>query len=309
MNVSSRSRVFICAPTYREPGKIASFLESMQFINYRPLTVIIANASPGDETEQLIARNGDSVDFDLRQVDGVNSEFWSGTINRALRVARTEAGYGDWVVMMNVDIVFNTDIIEGLIHSANLLGISQVGALCHAAGRVISSGVKVQSWALGLNRHPMAGFPLSEVQSGYFQEVDFLPARCVLFPAAFLHQVGLVSEKMLPHYGADNEYTHKLIAQGCRAYVVGDVRVECDVENTGVSVYSARKTLRKRIEQSMSIRNSSNVLYRMRYLRLTYPWWALPTAMLSYLARSLLEIGLGGTRIRRIFSRNERGFS
>jgi hypothetical protein len=47
---------------------------------------------PGDETDQLITHNSGLVDFDLRQVDGVNSEFWSAWSTRRSNETRADDG-------------------------------------------------------------------------------------------------------------------------------------------------------------------------------------------------------------------------
>lgn len=306
----SNSRVFICAPTFREPEKVSAFLESISFIKYRPLSVIISNALPGDESEKIINDKAKIVDYDLRQVKGISSEYWSATINRALRLVQYETTDNDWIVMMNVDIIFNTDIINILLTTAiNLNQLCQVGAMFYSNGKVVSSAVKVRSWILGLNRHPSAGKLLKEIPVNYIQEVDFLPSRCLLFPSKMLKCTGLISEYLLPHYGADYEYTHRLIKFGCKAFLVGDARIESDIKNTGDSVYSNETDMKDRVKKLISIKNPSNPLYRFRFLKMTYPFWALPSAIISYSFKTLIEIVLGGDRITRIFSRNESGFS
>jgi GT2 family glycosyltransferase len=306
----SSPRVFICAPTFKEPSKILFFIQSLNHINYRPLTVLISNANPGDESESIITKNSEIVDYDLRQINGLNSEFWSGTINRALNVASQEANDEDWIVMMNVDILFSCDIISKLLENALKIGFPcQVGALFYSDKKVVSSGVKVKSWMLGINRHPWAGSLISEVPDDYFEEMDFLPSRCLLFPSLFLKKAGLVLAKQLPHYGADYEFTRRLINIGCKAYLIGDARIESDLNNSGNSVYSQKNSFLIRLKKINSIRNSSNLIYRTRFISLTYPIWAMPSAILSYLIRTIIETVLGGERIRKLFSKKERGFS
>lgn len=310
MTTASSPRVFVCAPTFREADKVAHFLASFRNVRYRPLTVLVVNASPGDDTERLLRAESAVVDYDLRQIDGVAAEFWTGTINRALRVVRDEAGPDDHLLLMNVDIGFDTDIVSGLVeHATRIGGGCQVGALGHAEGRVVSSGVEVRSWALGLNRHPLTGFTLDEVPAGYVREVDFLPSRCTLVPARVLRECGLMEERLLPHYGADYEFAHRLVAHGHRAFLLGDVRIESDVSNTGASVFSRTTTFGERVSQLGSIKNPSNVRYRTNFLRLTYPAHALPTAILSYLARTVAEVTLGGDLLRRLLPARERGLS
>jgi GT2 family glycosyltransferase len=302
-------RVFLCVPTFKEPSKVLAFLQALNFIKYRPITVLIANANPGDQSESIIYEKSKLVDYDLRQVDGISSEYWSGTINRALTVALQESNDDDLLVIMNIDIQFESDVINQLINNIDMLGCSQVAAICHNNGRVISSGVIVRSWFAGINRHPMAGYYLSDIPSNYSIEVNFLPTRCLMVPISEVKRNGIMLDKSLPHYGADYEFTRRLALNGCPAYLLGNVNVECDISNTGASVFDRADTIFQRLNSCTSIKNPSNLRYRLRFITCTYPWWARPTAMCSYIIRTFLEVIFGGVILRRLFPGKERGFS
>ena len=310
MSSPSLPHVWVCAPTFREADKVAHFLASFRHVRHRPLTVLVVNASPGDETERVIRAEAAAVDYDLRQIDGVAAEFWSGTINRALRLVQAEAAPDDLLLLMNVDIGFDDDIVSALVARMRAHdGRCQIGALGHAEGRVVSSGVEVRSWVLGLNRHPLNGFALAEVPAGREDRVDFLPSRCTMVQARVLRDLGIMEERLLPHYGADYEFSHRLVAAGYPAFLNTDIRIMSDVSNTGTSVFSRRTTFTQRLSQLSNIKNPSNVRYRTNFLRLTYPMHALPTAILSYLARTLTEVTLGGEALRRLLPGRERGMS
>ena len=124
-----------------------------------------------------------------------------------------------------------------------------------------------------------------------------------------LRDLGIMEDRLLPHYGADYEFSHRLVAAGYPAFLNTDIRIMSDVSNTGTSVFSRRTTFTQRLSQLSNIKNPSNVRYRTNFLRLTYPMHALPTAILSYLARTLAEVTLGGEALRRLLPGRERGMS
>src|SRR6266446_7037476 len=215
------SKVFIVVPTFRETEKVGSLLQSVRHLHHRPLELVVVNADPGDATSQLLAREAKHGDLIIHEEPGIPEQFWSGTVNRGLRRVARRSRSGDWVLLMNVDVIFHNDIVGALLHAALRRSPCQIGAVAHARGNVISSGVQVKSWMLTLNRHPLAGLREGHIPKGVCIPVDFLPTRCLLFPADALKNVGLVQERRLPHYGADYEFSLRLARHGYAAFLLG----------------------------------------------------------------------------------------
>ena len=53
-----------------------------------------------------------------------------------------------------------------------------------------------------------------------------------------LRDLGIMEDRLLPHYGADYEFSHRLVAAGYPAFLNTDIRIMSDVSNTGTSVLS-----------------------------------------------------------------------
>jgi len=302
-------RVIACAPTYREPEKVADFLKSCQNIKYRPFKLIIVNANPGDETSKIIEKYKVLTDYEISEVYGQADEFWSGTVNRGLKVVLKDAQPDDWVLISNIDIKFTHDIVSPLLEEAIKHRNCQIGAICTSDHHVISSGVQIKSWLATLTHHPYAGVNVNDLESNLLIKVDYLPTRCVIFPAETLTKVGLVADKWLPHYGADYEFTRRLARAGYTPYIYTGVSIEVDTKNTGKSVYSRESSRFERISNLMSIKNPSNPRFRIIFVLLVYPLYAIPTAVVAYLLRSLIEISFDKHLIVSIVGKHERGFS
>ncbi len=305
----NQHRVFACVPTYCEPQKVAELIQSFRCVRYRPFELFIINANSGDQTSNIISIEKSLVEFEINEISGVATEFWSATVNRGLRQIVQKAEEEDWVLLMNVDVKFKLDIISLLMCKALEQGYCQIGALGIANGHVISSGVKVKSWLLTLTQHPLAGFNINKVPDDLLIPVDYLPGRCMLFPVKCISQVGLIANKLLPHYGADYEFSRRLAKSNCLPYLYSDARVESDIKNTGKSVFASTMSLRERLSNLMIIKNPSNPKYRINFVFMTYPGYAIPTAIILYLIRTLLETCLGGDKLQKLFDNKERGFS
>jgi GT2 family glycosyltransferase len=302
-------KVIACVPTYCEPQKVAKYLESCKFIKHRPFQLIIVNANPGDETSEIIEQEKKLTDYEIVEVCGQNDEFWSATVNRGLRLISENAKPEDWVLISNIDIVFDTDIVRLLLEQALKQGSCQMGAIFTSNNYAISSGVQVKSWMATLTVHPYAGRNIDNIPDDLLIKVDYLPTRCMLFSVEALTKVGLISDKWLPHYAADYEFSRRLTRAGYVPYLYTGGRIEVDKENTGQSVYSSQTSFSERISNLMNIKNPSNPKFRIVFVLLVYPLYAIPTATFFYLLRTVIEVILSKKQIFILFGKNERGFS
>jgi GT2 family glycosyltransferase len=301
--------VIVCIPTYRETEQVITYLRCCRLIQYRPLKIIIINASPGDKTSEIIAQERCYVDYEIIEVHGESSEFWSATVNRGLRKAIEIADLNDYVLISNIDIEFEEDIASLLV--AKLLEDEkrQISVLCLSKGTALSSGVKVKSWITTSTYHPFSGMDESQIPVNCLEEVNYLPTRSLITPIAAIKEVGLAAHRCLPHYGADYEFSRRLAKAGYTPFIYTGARIEVDTKNTGKSVYSNSSSFLSRLLSLMSIRNPSNPWYRTILVLLVYPWYAWPTAILAYLLRTLIEVFFARERIASTFGKKGRGYS
>jgi GT2 family glycosyltransferase len=304
----THNRVFACVPTFREPEKVADFLKSCFSIVYRPFKLIIINANPGDKTSKIIEKYRVLTDYEIIEVYGKADEFWSATVNRGLKIVLKDARPDDWVLISNVDIKFSHDIVSLLLEKATQHRNCQIGAICTSDNHIISSGVKITSWLATLTRHPYAGLNVNDVENNLLIKVDYLPTRCVMFPVETLAKVGLIADKWLPHYGADYEFSRRLARAGYAPYIYTRVSVEIDTKNTGKSVYSTKIGFFERMSNLMSMKNPSNPRFRIAFVLLVYPLYAIPSAVIAYLVRTAIEVIFDPQCIVSSFGKHERGF-
>lgn len=300
-------KVYAVAPTFREPKAVGRLLACFEVVSYPEYELLLVNAAPGDETSALVLSQQQRVR--ARELQGRPDLFWSGSQNIALGVVLAEARDTDLLLLLNVDVTFQSDVISQLVGIYRTRPRTQLGAVACTAGIVMSSGVKVRSWALAQNTHPLAGRKASAIPAGYCEPMDFLPTRCVLFPVEAVRKAGLINERRLPHYGADYEFTNRLRRHGYQPFLCGDVKVDNDVSNTGYDLYHRDLTLAQRLRRLTSIKSPYNPKYRTNYALLTFPWYCVPSAILVYWLKTMVEVLCGGRVLRKVFSGTDRGFS
>jgi GT2 family glycosyltransferase len=297
---------FVVVPTFKEEHKVVQLLECFSRVRSDRIRIVIVNGNPGDETSRRLDGWRDKRALEIR---GNPDCFWSGLVNLGLRYVLQCSEEKEFVIIMNADVEFDHDVLEPLIAKARQTANCQLAAVTIGEQRVLSSGVKVVSWSLTINRHPLAGSPPADLPADTLIPVDFLPTRCTLIPFEAVARAGLIAEVQLPHYGGDNEYTNRVRRLGYQPYIYTGACVRVDTANTGTDVFHRRVSLAKRIRSLFSIKSTANPLCRLRFVRLVYPWYAWPSAMLLYTMRSFVEVLFGGAAIRFVIRRRECGFS
>lgn len=293
-------------PTFRETVKVERVLKCFARECSDDVQILVVNGDPGDETSRYLQELHDDR---VLEIHGKPDLFWSGLVNLGIEHVMQCGAKKEFIILMNADVEFDHDILAPLIAKARQIKKCQLAAVTVGRQVVVSSGVKVVSWLLTINRHPLAGSPPTTVPTDALIPVDYLPTRCTLIPFEAIEQAGLVAQAALPHYGGDNEYTNRIRRLGYQPYIYTGVSVRVDTANTGVNVFHRSVSLRKRIGSLLSIKSSSNPLCRLRFVTLVYPWYAWPSAMLMYTLRSLMEALCGGAVIRCVLRWRESGFS
>lgn len=306
MIVMSLALTYVIVPTFRECSKVAQLLACFAAVRHEGLRILIANGDPGDETSRYLRELGDARVIEIAGHPGL---YWSGLVNLGLRHALQAETPCEYVIIMNADVVFDGDVITPLIRKARATPNTQLAAVTVAGGRVVSSGVKIVSWLLTINRHPLAGTLPTQLPNDDLVPVDFLPTRCTLIPFEYVKKAGLIAEAELPHYGGDNEYTNRVRRLGCAPCIFTGVQVQVDAGHTGTDVFHRQIPIGKRIRSLFALKSTANPIYRIRFVRMAYPWYAWPSAIVLYTLRSILEVLLGGNVIKFIIRRKESGFS
>ena len=160
---------FVIIPTFREKNKIEALLKCFSHVEAENLKILIVNGNPGDETIAYLERLDHARVLEL---PGNPDLFWSGLVNLGLRHVLHHETNQEFVIIMNADVEFTGDILAPLIAKAKATPKAQLAAIVTSEQKVISSGVKVVSWSLTFNRHPLSGTLLKNLWPDRFHGIS-----------------------------------------------------------------------------------------------------------------------------------------
>jgi GT2 family glycosyltransferase len=291
----------VVVPTFREPHHIERLLSDLRDQEYRNFRVFIVNSCPGDETSTVI--ESFSSTENVEEVEAEKSDFWTGAIFKGLKAVRestADARDGlSGILCLNCDIRFEKDFLAKIIGAASRKRDSLFCCATVAGDRYVTSGVSMRSWTLSLTSHIPAG-RIDGRDYPEFVPVDMLAGRALYLPARVPEEIGLPAVALLPHYGADYEYTARAKRAGYKLYVYTGTAVESDIKNTGSKASHSGSNIRKRLKLLFSKRSPSNLLYRIRFVSAVYPIATVLPGLFSIAVKTFAEVLFGRALYKRV---------
>lgn len=270
--------IYVIAPTFKELDHVVKFIQCWRDTNRLDYTIVICNGSPGDETSDFISSTKSNCS--VIELSGNPSLFWSGLVSLGVEYVLRVADIHDNVIFANVDVTFDSENLGKLCRLIDERRV-QIGALVKSEkGCYLSSGVRVISWLLSINKHPFRGLKSLPYVNEELVEVTFLPTRFLMMPIEALHIVGTPNTALLPHYGGDYEFTNRVRLAGFTPYISRDCYVEVDESNTGSNVENRPASVFARLQSLSDIKSPFNIKYRSSFIYLVSPLFCVPFSLL-----------------------------
>lgn len=270
--------LYVVVPIFRECEHLKLFLQ--RWLHHEgEVCVYVCNASHGDEsTEYIKSLNTCRV----VEVPGHSGSFWAESVSSGLDAFLSDAlNPNDVVAITNVDVLPDIQTVLNLMNYNAYHG--PVVAVCKSNGIALSLGIQVRSWMFSINTHPYRGQIFEDI-SWSNKVFDYAPTRLFVLSKADLEKSGGPNYQALPHYCSDYEFTGR-VSRSCGGIGL-DHRLCCevDVENTGYKA-TVDSGLFSRFLLGFNMKCVYCYRYRFRYVILSYPWWAIPTGLLTHFAK------------------------
>jgi len=300
------NRFHILIPVHNRVNRTLHVLECLRKQTFKDFVVYVIDDGSTDGTAARVTETfGDSLDLHVLFGDG--NLWWSGATHLGIETALHHALDEDVIVMMNDDIEFNEDFLARATRVAVEYPDSIFGPLVvddKDRETLCKSGAIMASWPLALSYRPFEGRKLSESPAfPATHDVDFLRAQATFVPVRIVRQIGNVQARLLPHYHADGEYTHRAKRAGFKVFISRDLVVFHSVGSTGsFNVFSGQLTLRDFLRSLRDIRSPNAIKYKLRFAWLCCPRiYFIPFMVsdtLKVVARSLGYLVIGERIVR-----------
>ena len=225
----------VAITSHNDYEKLKRTLNALSKIRNANLHVEIVDDGSTDGTFELITKN--YPQFYISK--GSGQLWWTGGTNVAVqKCLKKECEY---VLLLNADVVIDEISLKYLLITAQ----EKYPAII-ASVAVTSDNPKIIWWAGSVWCRLGKRIPIWTSKYIYKKGTDitFLPdkpfetseahGRGVLVPSMIFKKVGLFDEKKFPHYGADTDFSFRVIKYGFKIFVQPKSLVCLDIHHTGM---------------------------------------------------------------------------
>ena len=275
--------IYVVIPVYNRIEKTIRCLDSIFKQNRKDIKVVLIDDSSTDNTRQIINQRYSETII----LNGTGFLFWTGAIRLGVNYVLNVSHKNDWVLLVNNDVELDQECIDKLVRFSNKYNRKViVGALSIDSkdkNTIIKSGTVVRSWFFNWNMQILNKYKLSNIKSKKEVEANLLTGRCLLHPVEIFKKIGNYNSEKLPHYGGDDEFTARARSFGYKLFVLPSAIVFLDQNNSHKSKEGILK------EFFISVKSSTNLIYRWRLARMIVPLYAQPTFYIISIIKSIIQ--------------------
>ena len=253
--------VYVLIPAHNNKKEVLELLVCLGRQTYKDVSVVLVDDGSTDGTEAAV-RGSFPHTLILK---GSGDLWWTGANVMGVDHILQTAGEGDFILLLNNDLLVEDDYIESLVNASRLFGGALTGSVLvdHDNHDFVESGVRL-SIELGLAVNRDREMILN---TEYDPDVDALPGRGTLVPVEVFKKIGTFNYRKLPHYGADYEFTVRAKRAGYRLIVAHRAKVYAKLNITGLETPDKRYiTLTECLTLLFSRRSKTNIYYYLNYV-------------------------------------------
>ena len=294
-------KIWICIPVFNRVDFTITCLDSLYRQTYGEWGLIVCDHGSTDGTSQILKERYPNILL----LQASSELWWTGAINRCiqytLKAGDTEH---DAVLTLNNDLVVEADYLSVLVDVAERYPNAVVASAGYdiKTGNLVAPGSR-QNW---FTSKASLIDPLHDClpEDHDLAELTHAPGRGTLIPLRAYASLGLYDEEHLPHYGADDDFTHRARRAGYRILISYKAKVFIHTDVTGMTVVRRNFGLKGLFRYLTDIKSPAKLSARWWFAIRNCPPVLLPSYLIldfifvmgSYFKYHILAATRGGWR-------------
>ena len=294
MNVNNfknflQSKIYIILPIYNENYHLKNILKCFANQSFKEFFLIIANSLPSQDTQNIISFYSEKLN--IKQIKLNKDNFWASQIYHSQKyLLDQQININSNIVFCNCDITFNNDFLKNIHEKTILYKNSMIVPLFLDNKIMHTSGLKIKSWYFSINKHYFKRKILDEKILNKIFYLDMISSNFVIMPSSILYNVGTVNHNLLPHYGADYEYSHRAKLKKYQLVLDTSLSINIFSKRTGGHNWNRKNKFLTNLKLLFDIKSTLNLKYRTRFILNTHKGFAKISSLIINYFKILLSL-------------------
>jgi GT2 family glycosyltransferase len=260
------ARISIIIPVYEGWSTLDRCLQHLAQNTFQDFRVLVVSHGPGGN-KNIHA----SESLEILHLEASSDLWWAGATNVGIRKA-LEYQDSDFIMLLNHDCFLDQAAIATLLESTESTNKSIVAPI-----QIDSESNKTlvrTAYTAYLFGFPTVIPPPGQRRNNYpaLSRTGLITGgRGVLIPRDVFNSVGLLDEKSLPHYGADNDFFLRCKAAGYQLFVANNAKVYVDASKTTTAAAVSRLSFRQFLATFSDRRSHRNIPDLLAHFKKHYP--------------------------------------
>ncbi|MCX5751413.1 MAG: glycosyltransferase family 2 protein [Candidatus Saganbacteria bacterium] len=266
-------KIGVAIATHNKKELLRECLLKLYNSDYANIYVVVVDDGSIDDTVDMVNK-----EFPLAIVlQGDGNLWWTGATN--LAIEKCLGNNCDYIFLLNPDVMVFPETLSSLLENSEKHAPLISAALVMSYGKtdlVWWGGAKkifssFPFWALSLTIKRGADIRFLSLKGSYVTNI--VHGRGVLVPRLILEKIGLYDQIAFPHYGADVDFSARVIEAGFEMQIVPGAKVFLRVESTGHPLMALNKGFLKGYYDFMFDRKSGETAKVWWYLLKKHVSW------------------------------------
>lgn len=255
-------KVFAVISAKNRKKETLKCIESLYKQTYKDIEILLVDDGSNDGLAKIVKE----VYPNIKIIAGDGNLWFTRAMNLGISDIMSKAQGDDYVLLLNNDVVFDSDYVEQLVESIGESSKTCIGSI-NKSLKEKSLMYVMHKQISGITRPIKIDFKNSD----HLLASDVLNTRGTLVPVKIFKDIGLLS-KLFPHYGSDYDFFYRAKKAGYKLIVDTKAIVYSQDDDKGLSgrIREKRKITFREFFQLFFNRRSSFNLYSRTLLVLLY---------------------------------------
>ena len=217
--------------------------------------------------------------------------YWTSGMQIGIDLLKKNSSNEDIIILFNNDIRVPKNTIFNLqkkIFENPRSAISPISIGLHSR-KTVSTGVKVKNWFFSIHKPMFVNLKRKHLRNLKATTVNFMTQRLFGTRAETFNIIGNYKSHIFPHYGGDDELTHRMGKNGIKVILDPSFYIFIDEKDTGLNSSNKKLNFMERLKSLYYVKSTNNLMTTIKFSLFVAPIYTQPLNVVFMIIKSFIR--------------------